>query len=243
MTWRAPEILALILLGTLPTAATAADPDAFDPLLDAGPSRLERADRERVERHDPRSPGFTLTGLFGIYAGKVRSFLTKEESGLGSGAQLAVGFGFGYRTRSPVELGLDVSLGFGKTYDKEVDDNIPAYDGLVEPRLYYHFLERAAFGAYAGAIATGALFDLGIDGINQGGVGPGGLLGLQRRLDRHSLIFIEASGIAFHDFLAYHYVDPTQEELAEDPDAKPRQVVGRWYPLFRISAGYRLTAF
>lgn len=243
MRWRAPATAALFLAAALPATGGAADPDSYDPLLDGGPARTDRVDRDRVERHDPRSPGFTLTGLFGLYAGRVRSFLLEEESGLGRGAHFDVGIGIGYRTRSPIELGLDFGLGFGQTYEKAVDHNVPAYDGLIEPRLYYHYLERETWSAYGGATGTAILFDLGAEGINQAGIGPGLLLGVQRRLDRHSLLFLEATGVAFHDFLAYHYEYPTEEELLEDPEARRHRVVGEWFGILRIGAGYRLTSF
>lgn len=230
--------LALLLV---PVAASAADPDAYDPVLDDGPGPRPR--QERLERPDPRAPGFMLSAHFGLYAGHVESYLTAERSKLESGARGAVGFGFGYRTRSLIELGVDFGLGLGRTYEAELDDRVFAFDLLVQPRVLAHAYETDRFSLYAGAGADVILFDVESAGLNQAGIGPALIAGLLYRLDGHSLLYLEGSAGWFHDFLAYSYEEPGEEALALDPTAPPERIEGEWFNIFRLTVGYRLCAF
>ncbi len=235
---RAGRLLLTLLL--LPTLAFAQDPEAYDPVLDVPPT--PRPPQPMVE-HDPRSPGFTISGHMGLYAGAVRSFLVDELSTLEKTARFNIGFGFGYRTRSFIELGLDIDLGMGQTYDSEFETTVFAFDVLVEPRILGHFYEGESFGAYGGLGSYIILFDVEEAGLNQAGLGPAGLLGILLRLDRHSLLYVEAGASYFYDLLAFHFEDPSEEDLIENPFAEPTKVEGAWFPIFRVTAGYRLTAF
>lgn len=218
------------------------DPDAFDPVLD-GVDPAPPSPSERYRPPDPRSPGFTVGGGVGLYLGAVRSHLTKEESGLEPGTRPGVAVSLGYRTRGPFELGLDTMLGLGLTYDPSIDDDVFAFDLLFEPRLLVHVLEADRWSLYAGAAGSAWLFDVEGGVINQGGVGPGGLAGLLRRFDRHSLVFVEAGATALYDFLAYRRTEPTPEERAADPAARPHREDGAWFVVGRVMVGYRLTGF
>lgn len=252
-----PAMRASLWFLLLPCVAGAADPDQYDPILDAPPKR------EHGTRLDPpahQAAGFTISGHLGFYGGDVRSRLQDEYSGLESSARFNVGFGFGYRSRTFVEVGLDVDLGLGQTWEPEIEGcggpNPPssgctvfAFDLLFEPRVLMHIYETDSFSFYAGPAAHAILFDVELEGLNQAGVGPAAVLGILYRWDspRHSpsygLVYLEVSGSYFYDSLAYHFEEPTEEDLEEDPLAEPEKVHGDWFKIFRATVGYRLTSF
>lgn len=217
------------------------DPNAFDPILDT-PREADPGRERRVSQHDARSPGFTVGTHLGVYMGAVRSYLTSDLSTLESTARGNLGFGLGYRTRSLIELGIDVDLGLGQTFEPEIDDSVFAFDLLTEPRILAHYYETESFSAYAGVGLLSILFDLELAGLNQAGAGPNLIAGLQWRTDRHSLLYIEASACAFYDSLAYRYREPTESELEDDPNLGDIRVDGDWFGIFRLTIGYRLTA-
>lgn len=231
--------LALSLLLAAP--ALAADPDAFDPLLDLPPEGDARD--QTYEAPDPRSPGFTIGGFGGWYIGSVKSFLTKDRSTLTSGSRPFVGFGFGGRTRSPIELGIDIGLGLGQTFLPKYNINVAAFDLILAPRLLVHLYESPGLGVYTGAAGEAILFDVEPAGLNQAGIGPALVVGLLRRLGPHSFIFAEVTASAFYDLLAFKYVPPDEEALLEDPTLEPKREDGEWYGIARFTLGYRLTAF
>ncbi|MCA9560938.1 MAG: hypothetical protein H6704_30420 [Myxococcales bacterium] len=231
-----PATLAL-LLGV---GAAWADPEAFDPLLDVPPQ--DRDPAERLSPPDPRNPGFRVSGHVGLYGGRVRSFLTSELSELQATAPRGeVGFGFGYRTRSLIEIGLDLGLGLGQTWDNDNDLTVYAFDLLIEPRVLAHALEGEDWGLYGGVGGLAILFDLEPAGLNQAGMGPNLIAGVKRRLDAHSVLYLEGGYCYFYDALAYTYEDPSEAELAKNPTAQPERVDGDWYSIFRATLGYRLT--
>lgn len=221
-------------------AQPAADPTARDPILDA--PMASPGGEQRVPSHDPRSPGFTVGTHAGLYLGAVQSYLTVDRSTLESAARGCLGFGFGGRTPSFIELGVDISLGLGQTYEPTIDDTVFAFDLLTEPRILAHAYETERFSAYLGVGALSILFDLELAGINQAGMGPTFIAGMQWRTDRHSLLYVEASGTALYDWLAYRFRDPTEAELMADPTRGPVRVDGEWFGIFRVTVGYRLTA-
>lgn len=215
------------------------DPDAFDPVLDAAPAE----GGERVlPAEDVRHPGAWVSMHGGLYLGAVQSFLTSDRSMLRDAARAAVGFGFGVRTPSFVDVGVDVDLGLGQTWEPRIDDTVFAFDLLIEPRVVAHVYETAGFSAYAGLGALGAMFDLELSGINQAGLGPSVVAGLGWRSGSHGVLYVEASGCAFHDWLAYRYRAPTEAELEADPGAGRVRVEGEWFSIFRLTVGWRLTA-
>lgn len=224
-----------------PPATPTVDPNAFDPILDT-PREADPGRERRVSKHDPRSPGFTVGTHIGAYMGAVRSYLTTDLSTLEDTARANIGFGIGVRTWSLIELGVDLDLGLGQTYEPEVDDTVFAFDLLLEPRILAHYYETESFSAYAGIGLLSILFDLELAGINQAGAGPNFILGVQWRTDRHSLLYLEASACAFYDWLAYRYRDPTESELEEDPTLGEIRIDGDWFSIIRLTVGYRLTA-
>ena len=99
------------------------DSDRFDPLLDergSGPAQ------SRYQSPQTTDTGFTVSG--GLYAGSVTSYLTEDWSTLNSGIYPSVGFGIGGRFDSPLEFGVNLDLGFGRTYEPETGENISAID-------------------------------------------------------------------------------------------------------------------
>lgn len=222
--------------------AQAQNPNEYDPLLDVAPSGARKRDNQYVPP-DPRAPGFMIGAMLGTYLGAIKSRLTEQVSTLDRGARPFFGFGIGGRTRSPIELGLDLGLGLGRTYSPQFNLYLAAFDVFVQPRILVHFYESEYLGLYAGLAGEAILFDVEGEGLNQAGIGPAGVFGLLHRLDGHSLIFIEATATAFYDFLAYKFEDPTEAELMENPFAEPEKVEGEWFGIVRLSIGYRLTAF
>lgn len=234
-----PLALCLVALGT-PAAAQTPDPDAFDPLLDRP---VPTTPGKRWDPPKPGGPGFFIGGGGFLYAGRVRSLLTKRSSGLRYGAYPGVLVTLGGRARIPLEFGFDIGYGLGGRWNPEVEGYTWAHDLLLEPRLLWHVTEDETWDFAAGAAASCWLFDVGTDGLAETLFGPFGVLALRRHLDARSLLFLELSGGWGKDTLAYRTVDPTTEELFEDPSARPHRETGAWYPLFRLSAGYRLSGF
>ena len=230
-----------VLSGLLlfPLAAAAADPDAFDPLLDTPPNGRS----DQYQAPDPRAPGFMVGGFGGAYFGSVKSYLTRDNSTLTGGSRPFVGFGFGVRTRSLVEIGLDVGLGLGRTWEPKYNLEIAAFDVILQPRLIFHVYESEALGLYAGAAGEAFLFDVEEAGLSQAGIGPAAVVGILHRLGTHSFIFLEGTATAFYDVLAYHFEYPSEEALAEDPTLEREKVEGAWFGIGRVTLGYRLTAF
>lgn len=231
---------ALMLCLAIP--ANAKDPNKYDPLLDVAPSAARNPDNQYVPP-DPRAPGFMIGALLGTYLGAIKSRLTEQLSTLDRGARPFIGLGFGGRTRSPIELGIDIGLGLGRTWSPQFGVFLTAFDVFIQPRILVHFYESEYLGLYAGLGAETFLFDVEAEGLNQAGIGPSAIFGLLHRLDQHSLIFIEASATAYYNFLAYRFENPTAAELEENPLAEPSKVDGDWFGIMRLSIGYRLTAF
>ena len=231
---------ALTLCLALP--AQAQNPNEYDPLLDVAPSTARKDDNQYVPP-DPRAPGFMIGALVGTYLGAIKSRLTEQRSTLDRGARPFFGFGIGGRTKSPIELGLDVGLGLGRTYSPQFNLYLAAFDVFIQPRILVHYYESEYLGLYAGLGGEAILFDVEGAGLNQAGIGPSLIVGLLHRLDEHSLIFIEAAATAYYDFLAYKFEDPTAAELEENQFAEPSKVEGEWFGIVRLSIGYRLTAF
>ena len=231
-------MIGFMLAGVGPAAAN--DSDAFDPMLDDVPG-----EGPANRYSDPRGPGtgFMVSGHGGIYGGSVKSYLTDQLSTLLEGVRPNVGFGLGVRLDSPFELGLNIDLGFGKTFEAQTGGEIPSIDVLIEPRLLTHWYESWPLGVYAGCGALAVLFDIEESGVSQFGVGPTVLLGALRRAGPHSLFFIEVAATYFYDTLAYE-VSTTP---AIRPDGSVDQVTdkdeGAWFTIFRVTVGYRLTAF
>jgi hypothetical protein len=229
-------ILLLALQGAGP------DPDAYDPILDGdGASAYDPG--ERLPTPDPRAPGFRIGGSVGVYAGAVRSYLTHDDSRLRPGLRPGVAIGFGYRARAPIELGLDVMLGLGRTFASGDDTETSAYDVLIEPRLVWHFVDPRPWGLYAGPVGSLYLYDVESGGVSQAGFGPGAVVGGVRRLGPHGSVYVEVGGSAVDDYLAFERVEPSAEELAADPTATADRKSGKWYFVGRLMMGYRLTAF
>lgn len=222
-------------------APASVDPDAYDPILDT-PREADPGRERRVQKHDPRSPGFVVGTHIGAYLGAVRSYLTTDVSTLEGASRANIGFGIGYRTPSFIELGLDIDLGLGQTFEPEIDDTVFAFDLLTEPRILAHYYETETFSAYGGLGLLSILFDLELAGINQAGAGPNVIAGLMWRTDRHSVLYVEASACAFYDWLAYRYRPPTESELEDDPTLGPIREDGAWFAVYRLTLGYRLTA-
>ncbi len=218
----------------------AEDADAYDPLLD-GPAPTSAP--RRYAPPEPGGPGFFVGGGAFLYAGKVRSRLLKDVSGLETGAYPGVLITFGGRARIPLEVGLDIGYGIGARWHAEIGDWVWAHDLLVEPRVLWHVHETRTWDFVAGAAGSFWFFDVGGDGISQTLFGPFGVLGVRRHMDARSLLFLEVSGGYGKDTLAYRLVRPTEADLEVDPEARPYRDSGAWYPLVRVSAGYRLSGF
>lgn len=226
----------LILWG----AAQAAEPDAFDPLLDVAPKR--GGPGQRLKDPDPRAPGFAVAAFGGLYLGANQSYLTTELSELQTGAVPVVGFSLGGRTRSPFEVAFDTALAFGNTWSPKEDGWLSTTDLLLQAKLLFHGLEWGTGGFYLGAGAHLALFDVGLEGLNQAGVGPLFLAGAQYRLGHNLLMYLELAYVPLFDLLAYHYDDPTEEELIEDPQSPRIKVTGGWFHVAMVQVGFRLSA-
>ncbi|MCA9544884.1 MAG: hypothetical protein KC613_10855 [Myxococcales bacterium] len=236
---RAPLFPCLALLAA-PLAWAQPDPNAFDPLLDVPPRSAQPT--RPTPKEDFRSPGFFVGGLGGVYLGDTRSYLTEELSELRSDVNGTVAVGLGWRTRSLIELGLDVGLGFGSTWSPEQQTDKDALDILAQPRILAHWFERPTWGTYAGVGGDMVFYDLEPAGLNQASAGATAIVGVQWRTGPHSLIFLEAGFGGQFDFLAYRFEDPTAEELMEDPELTRKKITGAWFPFGRLSLGYRLTA-
>ena len=223
-----------------PVWSSPIDSDTFDPLLDQGGTGNSQS---RYETPKTKGSGFTVSGHGGLYAGAVNSYLTETVSTLEPGAHPSVGFGLGLRLDSPIELGVNVDLGFGRTFEPETGENISAIDLLIEPRLLIHWYESWPAGLYAGVSGLAILFDLDGEGVSQAGVGPSILLGALRRAGPHSLFFIEAGASYFYNSLAYQVVTAPAARPDGSVEERMTREEGAWFTIFRVLFGYRLTAF
>jgi hypothetical protein len=239
MWWSSRLLVIALWLASSAGPARAADPDDFDPILDGTP---DQPVRQRGGGAGAGGPGarFVMSGYAGVYLGSVRSRLEDRFSTLEGASRAAIGFGFGVRTPSLIELGFELALGLGQTLDVDTGATTYAFDLLVEPRILAHVLEGDEYGLYAGLGGLLMLFDVEAEGLNQAGMGPALVVGGQLRLDRHSRFYLEASGTPFYDFLAFHYEAPSEKELEEDPAAEDKRVDGAWFQIYRVTTGYRL---
>lgn len=227
--------------GLAPEAhAQTPDPDAYDPLLDR-PAPVPPP--KRLAERRPGEAGFFIGGGGFLYMGRTRSRLEKSVSTLENGAFPAVMLTLGGRARIPLEIGFDLGYGIGRRWDADLEDWFWAHDLLLEPRALWHWHETETWDFVGGLAGSFWMFDVGGDGISQTLIGPFGVVGVRRHLDARSLLFLELSGGLGKDTLAYRRVEPTEEELLEDPEARPHRVYGAWFPLLRLSAGYRLSGF
>jgi hypothetical protein len=231
-------MVGFILVGV--GSATANDSDTFDPLLDDAPGE---GPSHRYNRPSGPGTGFTISGHGGIYGGSVKSYLTDQLSTLLEGVRPNVGFGFGARLDSPLELGVNIDLGFGKTFEAQTGGETPSIDLLIEPRLLAHWYESWPAGAYAGLGALAVLFDIEESGVSQFGLGPCVLLGVLRRTGPHSLFFAEVGATYFYDTLAYEVTTTPAIRSDGSVDQVTDKDEGAWFTIFRVTIGYRLTAF
>ena len=139
-------------------------------------------------------------------------------------------------------MAFDTALAFGQTWSPSEEDWLATTDLLVQGKLLFHGLEWDGGGLYAGAGAHLALFDVGLEGLNQAGAGPLFVLGAQRRLGQNLLMYLELAYVPLFDFLAYRFEDPTEEELLDDPQAPRIKVTGGWFHVALLQVGFRLTA-
>ncbi|MFN3202493.1 MAG: hypothetical protein ACE366_29115 [Bradymonadia bacterium] len=224
----------------LPLSAGAQDPDDFDPILDGQES--PSGGSEPITPEEPFPLGFMIGAGGGLYFGRVKSYLDPDISRLESGLRPGLSLGLSGRTRSGWEIGLEMMVGFGRTFEPD-EGEVEAFDLMVQPRVLYHFVEEESYGFYGGLGGTFWGFDLGGEGLNQGGAGPGAVLGLVFARDLHGHLYLELGTTALYDFLAYRFEDPTAEQLIEDPTAEPEKIEGEWFILSRVILGYRLTNF
>ncbi len=238
------RLLSRFLAGCLclaaPGWAQATEPDGFDPLLDLPPRSAQPG--RPVDTPDPRAPGFFVGGFGGVYLGDTLSYLTDQLSELRPDVNGLFGVGFGWRTPSLIEVGVDAALGFGTTWSPAAQAEDTALDILAQLRVLAHWYETPTWGVYSGLAGDAIFYDLEPAGLNQASVGPTAVLGVQWRTGPHSLFFLEAAYGRQFDFLAYRFEDPTEEELIEDPDLTRKRITGGWFNLGRISVGYRLAA-
>jgi hypothetical protein len=231
--------LIICLLPVSPAGAVDLTNPDYDPLIDKRPEDA----RTPYTKPKEQGSGFTVAGSAGIYYGRVNSYLTPDESRLLQGARPNIGFGLGYRTDSPIELALDFSLGLGRTFDVENPEGKFAFDILVEPRLFFHWYENWPWSMYSGVGGLAALFDAEASGVSQAGMGPTIVAGTILRSDGSSGVFLEGAASYFYDAFAYRFTEgdsPMDGGLNQTAREKDE---GEWFPIFRISLGYRLTAF
>ncbi len=236
-----------VVVGPRPARSAAAegdtDADTYDPLLDR-PAPPPVA-RRTLDPRAGRSGFFIGGGGFG-YFGSVRSVLMKEESRLNPGAFPGVLITLGGRAHIPLEFGLDIGYGLGRRWEAQGDGQegwVWAHDLLIEPRLLWHLHETEGWDFVGGAAASNWMFDVGADGVSQYLLGPFAVAGVRRHLDSRSLLFLDVSGGWGKDYLAYVFEPPGKAALLENPHLPDHRVTGAWFPLVRVSAGYRLSGF
>lgn len=232
--------LPLCALIALSGPAAAQDPDDYDPILDG--QSAEGGGSEPITPADPAPIGLMIGAGGSLYFGRVRSYLDPDVSRLESGLYPGISIGLSGRTQGGWEIGIDAMVGFGRTYEPD-EGYIGAFDVIVEPRVLYHYVDQPGYGLYAGLGGSAWLFDVEGAGINQGGVGPTGTAGLIFARDLHGHLYLEISGTALYDFLAYRYEDPTPDALAAGADPDGEKVEGQWFMTGRVTVGYRLTNF
>ena len=229
--------LEMLLVSAIVSEAWAADPNAYDPLLD--PPREGEPSPSRLVLPKGGVPGMRVGTGAGVYLGHVEAFLTADISRLEQGVHPEVRFGLGRRLANPVEFGIDFAIGLGESHAPFDDGTQDAIDLLVEPRVFAHYYETPTWSAYGGLGGLLGVFDLSIGGVSQMGFGPLALLGMEFRSERYSALYLELSSTFFYDFYAYEPMVSATETgaLVEGQDR------GAWYQIFRFCIGYRLSGF
>jgi len=227
-----------LIMISVANAQVPTDPD-YDPLIDKEPEDA----RHRYTAPVERGSGFTVAGSLGLYYGRVNSYLTPRESQLLQGTRPSIGFGLGYRTNSQFELAIDVSLGLGKSFDVDNPEGTFAFDMLVEPRLLFHWYEQWPWSMYSGVGALAGLFDVETSGISQAGIGPTVVLGTILRSDGSSGAFVECAASYFYDVFAFRVSEDDSVIDSMTTVGTSEKDEGDWFPIFRVTLGYRLTSF
>ncbi len=232
--------LQMLLVTTFTSDALAADPNEYDPLLD--PPRDGEPAESRLFSPKRGVPGLRVATAAGVYIGHVESFLTADVSRLEMGVHPDARFGLGRRLSNPVEFGIDLAIGLGKSHQPFDNGTQDAVDILVEPRIFAHYHETPTWSTYGGLGGLLGVFDLSMGGVSQLGFGPLALLGMEFRSERYSALYLELSGAFFYDFYAYQ---PVISSVGEGPTATlvEDQERGEWYQIFRVCVGYRLSGF
>ena len=231
------SLLFSTLTPSLPLAsASPEDSFRFDPVLDEPPRlRVEAQGESWLDSISGLQAG--LTG--GTYLGTVRSELTNDYSLLRNGSRALIGFELGYRFRAPLQLSLEVDLGFGEAVEQEVPR--AALDIFLRPKLSYQLVDRRGGGLYLGGGVTAGVFDLKGEALGQSGLGPTLLGGACWRLDRQSRLALEIGWWPVYNSFAFYYRLPNEEELEENPSLSRIKITGSWTSIFFVQLAYRLS--
>lgn len=213
----------------------------YDPILDEPPAApatgLTRSGELR------REGGLVVSTDAGLYFGSASSFLSSEEATLYGGAHPRFGVQLGWRlaTQLPLELSFGGALGFGETFERDTFDD--ALDIFLSARALYTPLRGVSWSLGFELGGQASVFDFERGTMSQYGLGP--LIGalLAYRLSDTSQLTLALTWNLLYNPQAFYLRDPTDEELAENPEAYKFKVVGEWENLFQLTVGYRLFNF
>ena len=229
-------LLSALALDLPLASASPEDSFRFDSVLDEPPRlRVEVQSESWLDSISGLQAG--LTG--GTYLGTVRSELTNDYSLLRRGSRALLGFELGYRFRAPLQLSLEVDLGFGEAVEK--GNPRSSLDIFLRPKLSYQLVDRRGGGLYLGGGVAAGVFDLKGGALGQSGLGPTLLGGACWRLDRQSRLALEVGWWPLYNSFAFYYRLPNEEELEENPALSRIKITGSWTSIFFIQLAYRLS--
>ncbi|MAD60880.1 MAG: hypothetical protein CMH49_05120 [Myxococcales bacterium] len=239
----------IILMGNCPSWAKKSEespPFDFNPLLDQRPITPKR---ERSVEWTQGASGFRVSSYLGLSFGSAASYLSPRISSLDVGTFPLFGVSLAYRLGSGstdhwakrIELSLNGSLGFGRTFELGTYDD--ALDIHLRPMLTLHLLEGQSFGLATVAGLNAIMFDVEEGEVSQ--LALGSYLGARTRwiISDQAELYLEFAWSHLYDYLAYEFREPTEAEIEDNPSIVEIKEKGQWFNHYQILLGLQLLGF
>jgi len=237
--WGHVGLLAFLGASLLASSArVTAEPQGYDPILDAPPTLLQP---RLTVREEQRVTGLVVAADAGAYFGASSSYKASDLSTLYGGTRARFGLSLGRRLAIPVELTFGVALGFSETYENRGFDN--ALDIFTKAEVTYFPLHHLGWGLGVSGGAVLATYDVESETVSQVAYGPQLALKVTRDLSAYGQLYLDFSWSPIYNATAFYLRDPTPEELEENPEAFKFKVKGEWGHVFMLSLGVRLFGF
>ena len=185
--------------------------------------------------------GLKVGAYTGLYSGAAASYLSPDFAALDQGTFPNFGMYIGGHFWLPVELGLSVGLGLGRTFERGNYDD--AYDILIRPQLIYHAIDWPSWTLTGISGIQINLYDNEFDEVSQLGMGPYLGAGAIWKLSPQNELLFEGGTSYLWNPLAYSFRSATQQELEDNPDVDRYKTLGEWFQLFQVNIYWRILGF